>query len=644
MKTRPSTAGRFRRALAATVIGALGVGAAVVTSTTALVAAPTASQAATSSALVLYDTTGPYGFLGEEYAMMTTNLASHFGTVTAKPVNTYTAGMMSAYTAVIYLGSTYDEPLPVAFLDDVLAGTKPVIWMFDNIWQLTNRQFAKTGQYWANVRGWDWTGFDTSAIGEVDYKGRALGRYSADLSGVMGVTINDPTKATAVAVAKRANGTTFPWATRSGNLTYIGEMPLSYISENNRYLAFSDLLFDALAPTTAERHRALVRIEDVSADSDPNELRAVADTLAAANVPFSVTVIPEYHDPTGVFNNGRRDVRSLWQVPTVVSALKYMVSKGGTLIMHGWTHQRDGIINPYNQVSGDDFEFFKAHVDPATNKVIFDGSIAGDSKAVAAGRINNGKIGFLLALLATPTIFTPPHYAASAVDYQAIKDAFKARYDRGLYFTGQLKGGAVSTTQFVGQFFPYPVTDIHGMRVIPENLGNEEPDAFNGNPPRNPADIIANAQANLVVRDGFASFFWHPYLVSDPRVGVAHLQQIVNGIKSLGYTFVASTTIANAATPATLLNPVQGFATPKSATRSVTGVLRPLGSSGWGGGTTTTTPAATTAPSTTTAPGVLPVTTVPNQPGARKPVEPDRSLGEQLVADPDPGPVTKVST
>ena len=51
----------------------------------------------------------------------------------------YKAGDLSAYTAVIYLGSTYDEPLPTAFLDDVTATTKPVTWVYDNIWQLTAR-------------------------------------------------------------------------------------------------------------------------------------------------------------------------------------------------------------------------------------------------------------------------------------------------------------------------------------------------------------------------------------------------------------------------------------------------------------------------------------------------------------------------
>lgn len=603
------------------MVAVLGVGAAVATSVAPVVVSPDTAAAATpAKALVLYDTTGQYAFLGEQYAMLTANLTSQFGTWTAKPVSQYTAGMMSAYTGVVYIGSTYDEPIPTAFLDDVLAGTKPVMWMNSNIWQLTNRQFATTGEYWANVKGWDWTGYDTSPVAEVSYKGRTVGRYAADQSGILATEIYDPAKATAVAVAKRADGTEFPWATRSGNLTYLGEIPLSYVSENNRYLILADLLFDLLDPTRAERHRALVRIEDVSANADPAELRAVADTLFAEKVPFSVTVIPEYRDPKGVYNNNRREILSLWQKPLVVSALKYMQSKGGTIIMHGWTHQIDGIKNPYNEVSGDDTEFFRLFVDPATDNVVFAGSLDKDSKKKAADRITRGKLAFALGGFSAPTIFTPPHYAASAVSYQAIKDGFKARYDRGLYFNGQLKGGAVSTTQFIGQFFPYPVTDIHGSRVVPENLGNEEPDAFNNNPPRGPEAIIATAQANLVVRDGFASFFWHPYLVSDPRVGTAHLRQIVQGIKALGYSFVTAGSIATAPAAYSLANPALGLtATSRAATLPAAAGAVQL-------------PAA--------APVTVPAPTIAN----RKPVEPPTNLGEQLAKDPDEGPVLTANT
>ena len=77
-----------------------------------------------------------------------------------------------------------------------------------------------------------------------------------------------------------------------GQLTYIGENPFDYVSVTDRYLALTDLLFDVygmVVPT--KRHRALIRIEDVSAASDPQNLRALADYLASEQVPFSVAAI-----------------------------------------------------------------------------------------------------------------------------------------------------------------------------------------------------------------------------------------------------------------------------------------------------------------------------------------------------------------
>ena len=76
------------------------------------------------------------------------------------------------------------------------------------------------------------------------------------------------------------------------------------------------------------------------------------------------------------------------------------------------------------------------------------------------------------------------------------------------------------------------VNDVYGFKMIPENIANYEPLPQNNNPPRPPSVIIANAQANLVVRDGFASFYFHPFY------DIAMLKQIVAGIKQAGYTFV----------------------------------------------------------------------------------------------------------
>ncbi|MFG2039257.1 DUF2334 domain-containing protein [Dactylosporangium sp. NPDC048998] len=304
----------------------------------------------------------------------------------------------------------------------MLATTKPVVWLYDNIWQLTARSAGFATKY-----GYMWKGFDVGSVAEVDYRGTALTRDTRNAAGIMDYAVYDTTKAVSVADAVRADGTKFPWGIRSGNLTYIGEIPFSYITANDRYLAFADLLYDALAPKAAARHRALVRIEDVGPDADPAELRAVTDYLYGKRIPFTVAVYSRYRDPKGVNNNGKAQDYTLQQRPLVVSALKYMQSKGGTLLMHGYTHQH-----------------------------------------------------------------------------------------------------------MVGQFFPYPVRDVYGSTVIPENIGNIEPEPFNQHPAVRPADLIANARANLAVRDGVASFFYHPYL------GTSYLQQTVEGIQGLGYTFVSA--------------------------------------------------------------------------------------------------------
>ena len=85
----------------------------------------------------------------------------------------------------------------------------------------------------------------------------------------MRTVVTSRTRSRVVAQAVRSDGSTFPWALRSRNLTYVGELPFVYTSETDRYLVFADLLFDALAPRTPERHRALLRLEDINPRTDP---------------------------------------------------------------------------------------------------------------------------------------------------------------------------------------------------------------------------------------------------------------------------------------------------------------------------------------------------------------------------------------
>ncbi|WP_238007287.1 DUF2334 domain-containing protein [Dactylosporangium sp. AC04546] len=486
---------------------------------------------ATGRTLVLYDTTGPYGFLGEQYAIATANLASHFGDWTAQPVVDYQAGELDAYQAVIYLGSTYDEPLPVAFLDDVTATTKPVVWVYDNIWQLTARD-----PNFGTTRGFTWTSFDVSSVSTVNYKGRTFTRDPQNGAGIMGTTIYDTGKVSVVGDAVRADSSTLPWAVRSGNFWYLGEVPYAYISADDRYVAFADMLYDVLDPQAAERHRALVRIEDVGPDADPAELRRITDYLYGKGIPFTVAVYSRYRDPNATYSGGAAEDYTLADRPAVVAELKYMESHGGTLLMHGYTHQFESAVNPYNGVSADDFEFYMAHVNEA-DSVIYDGAVPGDSQEWAQSRIDAAFAEFAKAGLKTPTIFEFPHYAGSDLDNRAVAATFQRRYDRGLYGSGALRGGTVEYSRIIGQFFPYTVRDIYGVVTVPENLGNIELEPFNNHPAHLPADIIASAQLNLAVRDGVASFFFHPY------VDVSYLRTTVEGVLAAGYTFVPASSM-----------------------------------------------------------------------------------------------------
>lgn len=491
-----------------------------------------------TSTLVLYDTTGPWGWLGELYAIMTANLASHFGSWTTKPVVSYTSGMLKQYNATVYIGSTYDEPVPNAFLDDVFATTTPVIWVYDNIWQLTARYPA-----FSSVYGWNWSSFDFSTVAQVNYPlppsarpTQQLTRYAANNAGIMNYASIGPGVAV-LANCVRSDGSTFPWALRSagpngGSLTYVGEIPLAYTSEGDRYLAFCDLLFDALAPATATQHRALVRLEDIDPTYDPNTLISVARWLNSQGVPFGFQIIPLYLDPLNV--NGVGSNIALQSKRALVSAIKTLQSLGGVMICHGYTHQYDSTANPYSGATGDDTEFYRITMN-ADHTLNFVGPVAEDLLAWAQGRFSAARQLYQNAGFPMPQFITFPSYAASAADYQTANGFFTAACERRLYPTGLLSGQPYNYGQVAGQFMPYTVKDVYGMKVLADTLGGIEPQPYFSYPARLPADIIAAAQRTLVVRDGWASFFYHTY------DNISYLQQTVTGLKNLGYTFVSPT-------------------------------------------------------------------------------------------------------
>jgi uncharacterized protein YdaL len=476
----------------------------------------------TNTVLVLYDSSGEFGWIGELDSILLCNLLGHFPLSAQKaPVEQYHAGDIGKFRMVFYIGSTFDNTLPEAFLQDVMSTTKTVCWMKYNLWRLGPG--TPYGTPFEAKFGFHFEFMDSSGYTNVQYQGETLSRDAADVE-LGRTTISNSTIAEAAASAWRnseSNG--IPYILHGSNFWYVADVPFSYISEEDRYLAFADLLHDIVGIDHAGSRRAIIRLEDVDPSYPPELLRAAADYLASEHVPFCVATVPVYTDPFGYYNDGEPERIEMADAPQFLEALKYLIAHGAQLVMHGYTHQYDTVVNPFTGVTGDDYEFFRVTYDAQTNLVDY-APVPEDSRQWAQARVRAGLQQFQRARL-TPVAWETPHYAASAVDYPVFADNFSLTIQRALYFD--------ASGHVAGQFFPYVIErDVYGQKIIPENLGNVDPEPWYFYPARLPEDLIRAARRNRVVRDGWASAFFHPYL------DVAYLRELVQGIKALGYTFV----------------------------------------------------------------------------------------------------------
>ena len=443
-------------------------------------------QSAVANVGVVYD--GPDwpladGYLGAHYIK---NLLGHFG-LRGELVRLadYRPDQLTRYRATFYIGSDAGTKLPAELIKDVRSSRQPFCWIGLQIDQLlvdpiTRRQF---GLRYVENQG-------NRAAWRVEYKDTLFPRDNFTLT-VVEPLEGSPAEVRATAV--QSDNTRKPYALRRGRFWYFADIP-SGAQEASRYLVLCDLLHDILEIDHAPQSQALVRIEDVSAEGAPSDLRAAADVLSKRHIPFQIATIPIYRNP---WNNVEM---RLSDRPPVVEAIHYMIDRGGTPVMHGWSHQ-------YHSSTGDDYEFWDG---------VKNSPIAGDSEQEIAHRLDAG-LAELFADNIFPIAFETPHYAASAADYHAMQQAFKLFYER-----------TMPTPNLVSvQYFPYPVIDEFGRYVVPENIGYlplEKPD---------PKVVIENARYMRVVRDGLPSFYFHPFL--DAKL----LDQVLEGVSSLGYHFVS---------------------------------------------------------------------------------------------------------
>jgi uncharacterized protein YdaL len=509
-------------------------------------------------ALILYDAPSDQPKLGLAYAMMLQALLGHFDLQTKiEPVSHYKAGETESYSTVFYLGSYYNHPLSDDFLRDVSHTQHRVVWFKYNLWQLaspTELQFEETkGLKFSELHGLDAEptrenpnpGFYDTVV----YKGKSLRKYyqfDADAQEVLAdpdvgmVTISDPAKAhVKVMIHDSRTGAQTPYivqAGAAGNFWYFADLPFSYIGPRDRYLVLCDILHDILGIQHAESHRGLVRLEDVNAKVDFESMKTLSDFLYSRHIPFSIATIPHYKDPLGANSNGTPESIPFPQATDLQKALIYAIEHGGNLVMHGYTHQYSNQKNPHTGVSADDYEFWNA---------VQNSPVKEDSENWALQRLNKGINEFIDGNF-LPWAWETPHYQGSPKSYRAMARAFSTTYQRMVYYTSKspnLNADMPGKDYSAGIFFPYIIhRDPYGQYIIPENLGNIEYDIHESDPSSNFnytwKDILTNAEYALIVRDGFGSFFFHPFWV-DQDFAQLHafddFKNLIDGMTALGY-------------------------------------------------------------------------------------------------------------
>ncbi len=499
--------------------------------------------------LVLYDEPSPRTVNQDRLnALMLRQLLGHFQSHQIDLVSTgeYKRGQIKDYDIAFYVGTKQDLPLPSYLLDDIFYFKGTMVWIGANLDQAarrhsmdgygftlvdeddnhpTNRVQYKNRSLWkldtrtyevkiTNEQKNRVLAWATTAVGEPQPAGRqeygphpglavtatpehtpapsALPPLPEQLT--FGVTPEPPPVTPQFPVVQSA-ANKMPWIVRADRFWYIASDPFSFNVEGGAYLAFCDILHDVVESGVSEDHPALVRLEDVHAKRNPADLIAAADFLHQQEIPFAFTLIPVYKNPA------TNETIYLSNDPQFKQTVRALIARGGIPVLHGYSHQ-------HVAETAVDYEFWDGP----------NGGPISTGPEFAAERVLRGLSECFLSEI-YPVAFTTPHYAASQTDYLAIRN----------YFTTVLERRQPIDQLGTDQFFPYVIyRDMNKQIIMPEDLGYVQPLAG-----RDVAALLKDAENTKVVRDGWASFFFHSYL------DLQLLKDLVAGLKKQGYHFVS---------------------------------------------------------------------------------------------------------
>ncbi|QOR35429.1 DUF2334 domain-containing protein [Clostridium sp. 'deep sea'] len=262
------------------------------------------------------------------------------------------------------------------------------------------------------------------------------------------------------------------------------------------FLIFADILNEIFEQQLVQNNNIFIRIEDVHPFRDQQKLREIANYLYLQKVPFMVSLIPAYN------NKNTNKLTHIQDIDGFANTIKYMIDKGASIVMHGYTHAG------YGEVTGEGFEFW----DGINNTVITNVNEA----EYIENRIYLG-VKTCVDNEIYPLAFEPPHYAMSTSGFLQVSQYFST-------YCGQVQ---VSDTNFTTVTFPYVLNNTDSYKtVLPENLGY-----INGLKSEAVSRIKDKYSSISRVRGYSAGLFYHP------NIDIKYLKEIINFFKQQNVNF-----------------------------------------------------------------------------------------------------------
>lgn len=316
--------------------------------------------------------------------------------------------------------------------------------------------------------------------------------------------------------------TAHPVLVKKGTSYYFSMIHYSYPEA----LVVGSAIKDFLGIQEAQTRLGYIRLEDVHPLVDPENLKATGEIFAEHNIPYMIAVIPVYTDP----ETGRETHFS--DSPKLLKVLKDMQDKGGSIVLHGYTHQFR------KSETGEGFEFWdvendrpiyaeadnenfvlKARADfPSAQayEKYMDRLKAFESNYIRS-RITRG-IQELTNYGLYPLAFEAPHYTMSQNGYHTVAEFFNT-------YVGQIQLSDKNWETMDSSPFVTKPSLLPGLEVLPETLGylpEDDPDAL--------AVMQEKAALIQLTEDGIASAFYHPYLGPEGLLDVIEVMSSIPNI------------------------------------------------------------------------------------------------------------------